>query len=1030
MYLEYVEIEGFKSYRDKAKIGPLDSRFTAITGLNGTGKSNILDSLCFVLGIDCPGLLRCGSMKSLIFKSAQSTKGDAKVTLVFNNKDTASSPLGYEEMDTITITRIILEEGKTKYLLNGHNATTKSILRLLQCIGLSCGKNNYSRDGTKRYTLAAPPYFIVMQGRVSKILNMKSTQFLSLLEECAGTSIYRAEKYKAYAVLEKKEKKLLETQETLSKTIFPFLERLRSEREEFYRAKEAKKQVVELSKSLDKYKQAIVYLKNKEIEQEIENLEKNSKELEKKIEHLSVSLVTSQEGIEDIDIIGVQEQIDAKKRKVSALLLDALVEERVKIRDDLDKQNAEIKTALEEYHKLPLLIHPKNEENIEEIMINIEANIEGVSEREKVLVRKEAGTNRISRIDKEREKESMLSKIDNSTARLEEINSQIETIEVQYGLTKEKAENYMCMHRKYEPENIVSLKRQLQEAKAKVTYPQMEGVYGKLGELISIPQSKHIVPICIVLGGKKDFIVVENESVGKKVIEIVSAQGRRIDVIPLSKIVSRTISSQKEDACKRYNGVPLIKTIEYSPLIAKAVQYVFGGYILAPERKSAILLRDKESLTSVTLDGELFDRRGTITGGSIDHLKLSLPQSQSGRIKKLEEQIKNATETLSECSFEMLRECKKYLALLDTQKDIQQMLQKVAAQLQALSEKDTSDTDALSNTTALLSILSGIQQKLKPALEIKNSLTATLMQMEEDIKKIRKESEILQNEIDTLEKDKIEGIKRNERNRARRSMQIREEKRITEEISQCRKEKSKNDLKISKLSQKLEKEIDTPSNTLLEQELSTLIQVAAEIEAKYNHCIKIPQRDINPKNIEMLERNEALEKTLKEKIIKLQKNKETIQRSIEKLDNLERESIESIFKLVNKRLGKYVQYFIASGDARLEAVNDSPINGVELLVKMGTWKKGLTELSGGQKSICALSLIFALLKAKPSPLYILDEIDAALDASHTEAMGRMIQSEFQGSQFLVVSLKDGMYHNANALFQTYLREGTSCVQKI
>src|SRR5699024_1931097 len=159
------------------------------------------------------------------------------------------------------------------------------------------------------------------------------------------------------------------------------------------------------------------------------------------------------------------------------------------------------------------------------------------------------------------------------------------------------------------------------------------------------------------------------------------------------------------------------------------------------------------------------------------------------------------------------------------------------------------------------------------------------------------------------------------------------------------------DLKISKLSQKLEKEIDTPSNTLLEQELSTLIQIAAEIEAKYNHCIKIPQRDINPKNIEMLERNEALEKTLKEKIIKLQKNKETIQRSIEKLDNLERESIESIFKLVNKRLGKYVQYFIASGDARLEAVNDSPINGVELLVKMGTWKKGLTELSGGQKSI-------------------------------------------------------------------------------
>ena len=75
----------------------------------------------------------------------------------------------------------------------------------------------------------------------------------------------------------------------------------------------------------------------------------------------------------------------------------------------------------------------------------------------------------------------------------------------------------------------------------------------------------------------------------------------------------------------------------------------------------------------------------------------------------------------------------------------------------------------------------------------------------------------------------------------------------------------------------------------------------------------------------------------------------------------------------------------------------------------------------------ALSLILSLLQFKPAPMYILDEVDSALDLSHTQNIGNLLRTRFKGSQFIVVSLKDGMFNNANVLFRTKFRDGVSTV---
>ena len=96
MYIEEVILEGFKSYATRTVISNWDPQFNAITGLNGSGKSNILDAICFVLGISRLAHVRAENLQELIYKSGNSGITKASVTISFDNTNKASSPAGHE----------------------------------------------------------------------------------------------------------------------------------------------------------------------------------------------------------------------------------------------------------------------------------------------------------------------------------------------------------------------------------------------------------------------------------------------------------------------------------------------------------------------------------------------------------------------------------------------------------------------------------------------------------------------------------------------------------------------------------------------------------------------------------------------------------------------------------------------------------------------------------------------------------------------------------------------------------------------
>uniref|UniRef100_A0A4W5PLU8 RecF/RecN/SMC N-terminal domain-containing protein n=1 Tax=Hucho hucho TaxID=62062 RepID=A0A4W5PLU8_9TELE len=191
------------------------------------------------------------------------------------------------------------------------------------------------------------------------------------------------------------------------------------------------------------------------------------------------------------------------------------------------------------------------------------------------------------------------------------------------------------------------------------------------------------------------------------------------------------------------------------------------------------------------------------------------------------------------------------------------------------------------------------------------------------------------------------------------------------------------------------------------------------------------ERSVNKRAMNMLSQAEERYNDLMKKKRIVENDKSKILQTIEELDQKKKEALNIAWQKVNKDFGSIFSTLLPGADARLAPPEGcGALEGLEFKVALGnTWKENLTELSGGQRSLVALSLILAMLLFKPAPIYILDEVDAALDLSHTQNIGQMLRTHFTHSQFVVVSLKDGMFTNANVLFKTKFVDGVSAVSR-
>ncbi|KAK8829997.1 hypothetical protein WA577_001387 [Blastocystis sp. JDR] len=207
---------------------------------------------------------------------------------------------------------------------------------------------------------------------------------------------------------------------------------------------------------------------------------------------------------------------------------------------------------------------------------------------------------------------------------------------------------------------------------------------------------------------------------------------------------------------------------------------------------------------------------------------------------------------------------------------------------------------------------------------------------------------------------------------------------------------------------------------------------------------RVKMEEVHSRVVALEEEQEQLDRRLNKKVLgmmekaeseyeELLKKREIIEKEksqIEELDVKKKETLATTYAKVNRDFGSIFSTLLPDASARLEPSNGNVLEGLEVRVAFGgKEKESLSELSGGQRSLLALSLVLSLLLFKPAPMYILDEVDAALDLSHTQNIGRMLRKHFGQSQFIVVSLKEGMFTNANVLFRTKFVDGVSTVTR-
>ncbi|GAA5902189.1 hypothetical protein JCM5296_006624 [Sporobolomyces johnsonii] len=1158
-------LDGFKSYPVRTSIAGWDPSFNAITGLNGSGKSNILDSICFVLGITNLGTVRASNLLDLIYKRGQAGVTRASVTIVFDNSDKSKAPVGFENMPEISVTRQISVNGQSKYLICGHRSTQQAVQNVFQSVQLNI--NN--------------PNFLIMQGKITKVLNMRPHEILSMIEEAAGTSMFEEKKDKAIKTMAKKEKKLEEIQSLLKEEITPKLDRLREEKRVFLEFQKTSSELERLTKlviayewlvdhaRVEKAKEAVTEgeARRKEavaarsrMEGEIAKMEKEVKRIEKqRDEELAkggkVQALEKQLNALDMEITKLKTQADGKAKEIK--------EEEAKIKE-LERSARE----LSEQRKAREASSAKNAESFAARQAAFDAAVASLSSSEDLLQTIEYGKglskdakssgyegqlaaakelagslategqlakHKIESLQKEvKEKEPKAKKAASESKglldNLEKARSEKEELEKKLKASgyDEAQEAELSSRRDHEMSAFEQLRRRRDDKRRELyrtdfraddPYPGFDrsAVFGTIASLIELDEANSAAATAleIAAGGRLYNVAVRDDTTVSAYIKAKTIKTKTI-LLPVSNLHAHVADKGRVAAARKHGAELALNLIRYDKKVSRAMEYVFGDTLIAPTKQIAKKCTDDPAvrMRCVTYEGDVYDTSPGLSGGSTPNDRVLIKVQE---LRKLEHDLAQRREALEEVERQLQRskgavDLKK---ALDTKAHALSLLEKSMANSNAT--RIIAEVEGLKKSIAELEEKGDeVKAKLKDAqaevkrieremTELQKDKGGKVKQIKADITKKKAEVAKLEEAVDTLRNDVLadeleldqmkkdiaaSGVElaevRTHLTSVRQSLSDAEatiaaktkefrgiESKIAEEtemitayndelealkeaINGKKADIVETDLKAGQLEKEVEKakkEAKDAADKVTKREkefewIQDECQTFGKENSPYNFtgmnmsgarekCRQLEEnhramkRKVNPKVLTMIDSVEKKEKDLLAMYKQVVKDKNKIEETVAKLDEHKKETLEKTWGIVNNEFGNIFAELLPGNFCKLQPLEGKEItHGLEVKVRLGqVWKASLTELSGGQRSLIALSLIMSLLRFKPAPMYILDEIDAALDLSHTENIGRLFRTRFKGSQFIVVSLKDGLFTNANVLFRTRFRDGTSVVER-
>ena len=335
MKIKSITLDGFKSYGKKTILNHFDVRFNAITGLNGSGKSNILDAICFVLGLNQYKMARATKMQDLIYLNGQAHIKEAVVSICFDNRNKAKSPQGYQEFDTITVTRKIIKKkgSKSFYYINGKSMTNSKVRSMFKSVGLNIDN---------------PETFYVKQGRITKIVNFKPPELKEMLEEAAGIAFYNDISRKCLKSIKTKAEKQKTEEERMRRNLGPRLKQLEMESKNNQEFEALQKEESVTSEEVNKLNFYLNHHSSAHAKRDIDIYEEKLQEINKEIKRLKDEKQAMNEQSRQTNQLNTDsaEQIEKMNEKLrqSKLELKKLSEKNNRTNASLEDKKRQIST--------------------------------------------------------------------------------------------------------------------------------------------------------------------------------------------------------------------------------------------------------------------------------------------------------------------------------------------------------------------------------------------------------------------------------------------------------------------------------------------------------------------------------------------------------------------------------------------------------------------------------------------------------------------------------------------------------------
>ena len=1167
MYLKSLELQGFKSFPDKTVIRFGDD-ITAIVGPNGSGKSNISDAILWVMGEQSTKTLRGAKMEDVIFggTAKRPQLGFAEATLTLDNSDRA---LAYDA-DEVVVTRRYYRSGDGEYYINRQSARLKDINELLMDTGL--GREGYSNIGqgrideilslksgdrreifeeaagiskyrhrkeeTERQLERTEDNLLRIGDKVSelelqleplKVQSEKARKYLEMKDELKGVEVAvwldTLDKLSAAA---KKAEEDYKSASFVLQQAHDDLDGLYRQAEELgtaLREKDASLESVRVKttmfQSTHQQLEGQMAVLRGNVENNNANLSRIREEIQGQADRsggLESQIVQTERRVAqiDADLSDARDAIAASQRKLSEMTASAqglskqFLELRTKetnLQADIAGCEADVR-ALEENRESTRQRLSQLEEDLssgearrEEAKKNLEDSRRALKDAQEQVT---ASNNVISGFTLRQD--SRRKNRDVSAERLRQLTAQLDGVSA-------KVRVFRAMERDYESYQK-SVRMIMQEAQR----GGLRNIHGPVSRLIRTDNA-YAVAIEIALGAAMQQIVVDSEADGKAAIGYLKRTGGgRATFLPLSSIWGKSLQEPGVEKSRGFVGIGS-DLVKYDPRYKNIVQNLLGRTVIAEDLDAAIAMAKqfKNRFRIVTLDGQVMNAGGSMTGGSVNKdagilsranelEKLAAQEKQLTAQRQQEEAaLQEAQRLFDQVEFQLsaardqLREAEDQVLRLQGQEKQYEVLYNAICEAadsagkerESLLARDRGDAERLAAQKAKIQVyekdlrltrqqaesLEGSQSEAAQAMDAITGRMTELRAKEAALDAERTTAlshmEDLRGLMSAMEGDR-------EKKQALMDAMARENDRIAGEIQTLEQRQKDNDAEAAAMNDTLQKMLLDRADTeaaktkaehdaqeknkdilnmeracaLLEQKKVTSSMEERQIVDKLWDSYgltpgtageargEIESVSAGNKRIGELKRKIAALGTpnlgaideyarVNERYSYLAGQRDDVLTSKRELESIIRDITKEMTSIFVEQFGRIDHYFgqvfeEMFGGGKGQLILEDPENpltcGIEIRVQPpGKQVKTITLLSGGEKAFVATALYFAILKVRPTPFCLLDEIDAALDDRNVDRFAGYLHN-LKKTQFIVITHRRGTMEAADVLYGVTMQE--------